>query len=513
MSPKSNIIKKKQPSYINGLKAITNWFFSNRRKKDELENIINVYKIDNNIMKRFLLYTYNSPHLTWFINKYLNNLYDFNRFDTADLLHSLAYLLDINRITRKSVPEKLMYLKNTELSDKNKQKIKELLFDYFSKMYDRTYNESEMNYFYDLVNLNAITFSDIETIDRHLNDGKSTLKLEGGHSVITPVSPTTNPEILDIYKELPNGIKSFCAGAKEFILSRDECKGCELFGKPSVIMDTNVADAGEVDIAFIGLNPGTEEVEIGKPFVGKAGKILRERMSLLPNDTKWVIYNVILCHTKNESEIKNPADVKARCKPIVDIIMQTFPAKIYVPLGAKAFDWFGLKGSVASLAGKVFTNNNMTIVPVIHPSSANYNPENLAKFKNNFQSVLNLFETEQPAQAAEKNIITSSKKPTKETNINIHVDNSKFITSVTPDLTFFDVREINNKILKIYIDQNGQKKYLITEYEVNFFVKNSDWKECKQITDKVDAVVTVSGKEKYLVIKKIRNRLNNLKGV
>jgi hypothetical protein len=72
MATKSNVIKKKPPSYINGLKAITNWFFSNRRKKEELENIINIFKIDNNIIKRFMLYTYNTPHLTWYINKYLN---------------------------------------------------------------------------------------------------------------------------------------------------------------------------------------------------------------------------------------------------------------------------------------------------------------------------------------------------------------------------------------------------------------------------------------------------------
>ena len=40
MATKSNVIKKKPPSYITGLKAITNWFFSNRRKKEELENAL-----------------------------------------------------------------------------------------------------------------------------------------------------------------------------------------------------------------------------------------------------------------------------------------------------------------------------------------------------------------------------------------------------------------------------------------------------------------------------------------
>jgi len=247
------------------------------------------------------------------------------------------------------------------------------LYEFFNKIYDKNYNDSEMNYFYDLVTLNAITFQDIEEIDKHINSGKTTFKLEEVSSAT--ISSKINSEVLDIYRELPPGIKTFCEQAKEFILSREECKGCELFGKPTVIMDTNVLDAEEVDIAFIGLNPGTEEVEIGKPFVGKAGKILREQMALLPNNIKWVIYNVILCHTRNESEIKQPDDVKARCRPLVEIIMQTFPAKVYVPMGAKAFDWFGLKGTVGSLAGKVFTNNNITIVPIIHPSSANYNPE------------------------------------------------------------------------------------------------------------------------------------------
>jgi len=407
-----------------------------------------------------------------------------------------------------------MYLKNTELADKNKQKTKEILYEFFNKIYDKNYNDSEMNYFYDLVTLNAITFQDIEEIDRHINSGKTTFKLEETPTA-TPysINTKTNNSVLDIYRELPPGIKTFCEQAKEFILSREECKGCELFGKPTVIMDTNVLDAEEVDIAFIGLNPGTEEVEIGKPFVGKAGKILREQMALLPNNIKWVIYNVILCHTRNESEIKQPDDVKARCRPLVEIIMQTFPAKVYVPMGAKAFDWFGLKGTVGSLAGKVFTNNNITIVPIIHPSSANYNPENLSKFKSNFQTILNLFKSNQPVSVTNNTQPTITQPARADNKSEIAVpDNDKFITKITPDLTFFDVREINNKILKIYINKDGQKRYLLTDYNVNFFIKNASWKECDQITSQVDGIVTVSGRDKYNVIKKVRDKLNSLKG-
>lgn len=510
MATKSNVTKVKPPSYIIGLKQITNWFFSRNRKREEVEKIIEVYGIDNNIMKRFLLYCYNTPHLIYFINKYLNHLYDFNRFDTVNLLFSLTYLLDVNRITRKSIPEKLLYLKNMELADKNKNKIIELFDEYFTRLYDKDYNKTELNFLYDLVILNVITMDDIDKIDKHLN-GKSSIKLEEITAISSPNSPKINNFVLDIYRELPIGIKEYCDQAKQFILSRPECKGCELFGKPTVIMDTNMEDSGEVDIIFFGLNPGTEECEIGKPFVGKAGKILRERMALIPAHLKWVITNVILCHTKNENDIKKPDDVKARCRDLVEVIRQTFPAKIIVPLGAKATDWFGIKGTMGNVSGKVFTSNNQNIIPIIHPSSANYNADNLSKFKKDFQSILNMFKSEESSVPVSTTISVPEVKQKIKYEEVIQTTGDKFITEVTPDLTFFDVREINDKILKIYIDQNGQKKYMVNDYKLHFYLKNASWKDCNQIADKVDAIVEITGREKGMAIKKIRDKLNQMK--
>jgi len=505
VATKSNIIKKKSPGYLNGLKAVTNWIFGRQRKKEELENIIKIYEIDNNIFKRFLLFTYNSPHLVYFINKYLNHLYNFNRFDTVDLINSMTYLLDINRISKKSIPDKLFYLKNTELADKNKQKVKELFEEYFGRLYDKEYNEEELNFFYDLVNLNVITFDDINQIDKHINSGKSTLTLE---DIAMPNGPRVNNLVLDVYRELSPGIKIFCDQAKQYILSRQECKGCELYGKPTVILDTNMVDGGEVDIIFFGLNPGTEEVEIGKPFVGKAGKILRERMSLIPAHVKWVITNVILCHTRNENEIKDPEDVKKRCRELVDAIRQTFPAKIIVPLGAKASDWFGLKGGMANLSGKVFTSNDQQIIPIIHPSAANYSADNLDKFKKDFATILNIFKQQDTSTPATTTIVVPEVTKYEEPII---ASENKFINEVTPDLTFFDVREINDKILLIYIDQNGQKKYKIEDYKLHFYLKNDSWRNCNQITDRVDAIVQITGREKGSAIKLVRDKLNVLK--
>ena len=513
MAAKSNITKKKAPSHLNGLKAVTNWIFGRQRRKEELEYLIRTYDIDNNVFKRFLLFIYNSPHLAWYINKYMNHLYHFNRFDTIDLLYSLTYMLDINRITRKSIPEKLFYLKNTELADKNKTKIKDLFGEYFGKVYDKEYNDLELNFFYDLVTVNHISFEQIESIDKHINSGKSTITLE--ETVALPNSPKINNFVLDVYRELAPSMKDACNGTKEFILSRPECKGCELFGKPTVVLDTNMEEFGEVDVIFFGLNPKTEDTEIGKPFSSKDGKVLRERMSLFPTHIKWVITNVILCHTKNESEIKNLEDVKKRCHDLVDGIRQAFPAKIIVPLGAKAADWFGLKGGMVNLSGKVFTNQNQTFVPVIHPSSANYNADNLTTFKKDFGTILNLLkptESQAPVQTTMPSAPSvEKKKSTPRYDEPLPTSGGKFISQVTPDLTFFDVREVNDQILTIYIDQKGQKKYKVDDYKLHFYLKNAGWRNCDQIAENMDGIVEITGREKHQAIKLIRDRLNTLK--
>jgi uracil-DNA glycosylase family 4 len=505
MKTSSNVTRKKPPNYITGLKGITNWVFNKNRKKEELEYLIETFKIDNNIVKRFLLYTYNSPHMTWYVNKYLNHLYHFDRFDTVNLIYSFIYLLDVNRISRKAIPESLLYLKNTELADKNKAKIKELFEEFFSRLYDKEYNQKELNFFYDLVNLNIISFDAINKMDKHVNSGKSTLTLE---DVAMPNSPKVNNFVLDIYREFSPGIKTFCDQAKQYILSRPECKGCELYGKPTVILDTNMDDGGNIDIMFFGLNPRADDIEIGKPFSGKDGKVLRERMSLIPANTKWAIANVILCQTKTENEIKDLENVKKKCHDLIEGIRDTFPAKIIVPLGAKAADWFGLKGGMASLSGKVFTSNSQTIIPIIHPNAANYNADNLDKFKKDFATILNMFKP----QEEQVSVATSFVVPEVKTiEPSFKATGDKFVTTVTPDLTFFDVREVDGKILMIYINQQGQKRYKVEDYNLHFYLKNDNWRNCNQVTDRVDGIVTITGKEKGQAIKIVRDKLNLIK--
>ncbi len=477
-----NIIKKKS-SYLMGLKALTNWIFSNRRDQEELENnIIQKYKFDTTLLKRLISYVYNCPHIVWYINKHMNHLFDFDKMDLKDMIYSFVYLLDVNQYNQV---KKLFYLKSDDLADKNKTKIKQLLKEFFNRIYDKNYNEQELNFFYDLFNLGIITVEDIHQVDLYLNNTKNTIDIDE----LTPLH--YNNIVLDIYRVLPEKIQKFCNEIKEKILSRRECQTCELFGKSSVILDTNVDDFGEVDIVFIGLNPGKDEVKLDKPFVGKSGMFLRKKIAELPGDIKWVITNCILCHTKNEKDIKNAESVIFNCYDLVLEIASKFPAKYYIPLGSKALKLFGIEESISSASGKKFITSTHSVIPLIHPSSA-VNYGQLKKFEEGFATIYEQFKSKR------KTVVVTTPSP---------IAQDKFITEITPDLTLFDIREVDNKIIKIFIDKDSKKKYLIEDYNFEFYVKMGNWTECSQIVDQVDYRVVIPGYMKAAIIKQTREKV------
>lgn len=518
----SNIIYKKKPTYLSGLKALSNWLFGNVRSPKELDEIVTKYELDNNIIKRLMSYVYNYPHIVWYINKYMNNLYSFNKFNITELLYSFVYMLDINQ---RNNSKKAFYLKSDDLADKNKSKIKNLIRDYFEKLYEKQYNDIELNFLYDLFNVGAITTEDVMSMDRQLNDNKQTLKLE---DLAMSTNETKNSLVLDLYRNLPDKISSFCSELKNRILERPECKKCELYGKPTVILDTNLEDFGEVDLCFIGLNPGKDEVTFQKPFAGKPGMILRKPMALLPSHVKWVILNVMLCHTPTKKDIKNPEQVIENCRELIGEITSKFPSTCFIPLGDDASKAMGMTEMISKISGKIFKSEDYSVIPIIHPSSANYNSANLEKFNKDFQTILNLFR-EQKSEVSlptsiqfnnssqEQHSSTSSTKKyerkKEEPSLMQPLSGNEFITEITPNLTFFDVREVDGKILKIYIDENGCKKYKLEDYIITFNLKFSDWKDCNQITDYINGFVEVNGKDKSSVIKSVREKLNELKNI
>lgn len=174
------------------------------------------------------------------------------------------------------------------------------------------------------------------------------------------------------------------------------CQGCPLFGSPMVILDTNMDHFGPVDVVFLGLNPGKDEVKQGLPFVGKAGRLLREKIDSLPKGTTYLITNLILCHTNDESKIPTPAKVIKNCQGLREDILHRFPAKYYVPLGGKAIKSMGVNDSVIKASGNLYDNPTyVNVFPIMHPSavcrpSQNKEMSNKDIFNMSFENLKNL---------------------------------------------------------------------------------------------------------------------------
>ncbi|MBD5553093.1 MAG: hypothetical protein HDQ44_02015 [Desulfovibrio sp.] len=162
------------------------------------------------------------------------------------------------------------------------------------------------------------------------------------------------------------------------IADSGRCRGCPLAGKTRVGMDASGNEPGERPILFIGLNPGREEAEKGLPFVGKAGRFLRQCMADAGygENPGWAMINSILCSTSNESAIPNVEACQKHCHANVAAYVIMLRPKIIAPCGNGASAIFGLGSGITANAKRSFISRGpagkaspVLVLPLVHPSS------------------------------------------------------------------------------------------------------------------------------------------------
>ena len=178
---------------------------------------------------------------------------------------------------------------------------------------------------------------------------------------------------------------------KKLMLSVENCRKCDLWKtrKKPVFGEGSI----DTDILFVGEAPGYNEDLQGRPFVGKAGKILDELLeSIGLHRSDSYIANILKCRPPaNRNPLKTEIDA---CTEHLDKQIELIQPKIIVPLGNFAcsyiFEKFGLKyEKISNVHGKIFQINtifgNVKIIPMYHPAVATYNPNTkntlLADFK------------------------------------------------------------------------------------------------------------------------------------
>ena len=131
------------------------------------------------------------------------------------------------------------------------------------------------------------------------------------------------------------------------------CKKCRLW------QGTKHAVPGEgpstVKIMFVGQNPGADEDETGRPFVGRAGKYLTKTLAEFGIKREEVFITNIVKHVSPENRKPYPDEVAA-CLPYLIAQIRIIEPKIIVLLGASAKETPRQQG--------------IEYVEVVHPSAA-----------------------------------------------------------------------------------------------------------------------------------------------
>jgi len=169
---------------------------------------------------------------------------------------------------------------------------------------------------------------------------------------------------------LPPEVQTFVQCLLDQKMTRLECRGCPLRTKPMVVLDLlNCAGFGPVDVYFMALNPGREEVVQWRPLVGPAGGEFHALRNAYIPTASAVLTNLFLCHTANQAEVPDVASVASRCRGLTRQIASRFTPRIWIPLGSPAAHAFGITGPITQACGKVVHKKGATILPLVHPSS------------------------------------------------------------------------------------------------------------------------------------------------
>jgi uracil-DNA glycosylase len=131
------------------------------------------------------------------------------------------------------------------------------------------------------------------------------------------------------------------------------CKKCRLWKGAK----HGVPGEGPINahVMFVGQNPGAEEDEIGRPFVGRAGKFLTKTLAEFGIKREDVFITNIVKHTSPENR-KPFADEVAACLPYLIAQISIIKPKIIVLLGASAKEIPRVEG--------------IEYIEIIHPSAA-----------------------------------------------------------------------------------------------------------------------------------------------
>jgi len=161
------------------------------------------------------------------------------------------------------------------------------------------------------------------------------------------------------------------------------CKRCDLW-KEATHPVPGEGDAF-AKVVFIGEGPGYNEDKLGRPFVGRAGKLLDKMLDSIGISRGNVFITNVIKHRPPENRDPEQMEISA-CKIWLDQQLEVLRPKVVVTLGKHSLDRFFPKAKITLLHGRPTKIKDQVVIPMYHPAAALRNTAILEKLKEDFQS-------------------------------------------------------------------------------------------------------------------------------
>ncbi len=161
------------------------------------------------------------------------------------------------------------------------------------------------------------------------------------------------------------------------------------------------------EILFIGEAPGFNENQLGRPFVGVSGKLLRKNLGMNGWKDEDVYITNIVKFRPPENRDPTPEEIEF-FKPFLDEQIKIIDPKIIVTLGRfSMYKFFGEGVSISRIHGlprKIeWEGKTITVFPMYHPAAALRQGSVMREFEEDFRKLKALLAPEEiPVKIEEK---------------------------------------------------------------------------------------------------------------
>lgn len=140
------------------------------------------------------------------------------------------------------------------------------------------------------------------------------------------------------------------------------------------------------EIVFVGEAPGETEDRTGRPFVGRAGRLLETLLAKIGYKREDVWIGNIIKHRPPQNRDPLPDEILA-CQPYLNEQLKILSPKIIVTLGRFALSHFYPSGKISRDRGSLIETVKFNVFPVYHPAAALRSPQMYKDLETDFLKI------------------------------------------------------------------------------------------------------------------------------